>query len=141
MAKKPARLKTEVKTITLGGVEGVATYAPAAPSPVLTRQAMACRMSPELARQIRGRFRVEIPIPTDETVRDVAVGARLLLREWIGAATGRADLVHVVAVGIADKAGTCTVERRWCWASGKTDDDLSALGLTVLPDHFPAVGY
>lgn len=107
--------------------------------------AMACRMSPELAKRIKGKFRVSIPIPKDDTVRDVTVGARLFLREWIGAPTGRADLVRVIAVSVDDGEpgyeDRCTVERAWCWMSGKLDDDLAFLGLTLVPDHFPAVGY
>jgi hypothetical protein len=156
--KRKRRTKAEMEAARAAEAEPVVA-APAVPAtpvaPATTKAdkktplpppvALACRMSPELARRIKGKFRVSIPIPKDDTIRDVAVGARLLLREWIGAATGRADLVRVVAVGLDDGeegyADRCTVERSWCWATGKLDDDLAFLGLTIVADHFPSIGY
>ncbi len=100
---------------------------------------LAVRMSSSLAKKIVGHFQVEIPIPKDETIRDVEVGARLFLREWNGAPTGRADLCCVI--GVTPEKDTCIVERRWCWKQGKTDDDLSQLSLEIIPDHFPMIGF
>lgn len=155
MAKRATKAAPEPTTsVDVGGPARNDNAAVAAPTtigkkdkaPPAPRVALSCRMSPELAKAIVGKFRVTIPIPKDETLRDVTVGARLFLREWWdGVPTGRADLVRVVAVseddGTEGYADRCTVERGWCWLREKLDDDLTQLALTVLPDHFPGIGY
>jgi len=96
---------------------------------------LAVRMSPEIAKAIRGKLEASIPLP-DEGPAPI-VGDRLFLREWIGAPTGRADLVKVIAV----EGSALRIERPWGWGSCKTDDDLSSLGFAVIPERFPKIGF
>jgi len=49
--------------------------------------------------------------------------------------TGRADLCTVTGTD----GNLLLLDRRMCWHQGKLDDDLSELGLTVLPDSFNMV--
>lgn len=98
---------------------------------------LSVRMSPALAREIVGRLQVSIPRPTDVGEHVIEVGSRLFLREWTGAPTGRADVVRVVDAGPT----SLVVERTWGWHQGKIDDDLSSLGLTMIPNIFGKTGF
>lgn len=99
------------------------------------RYVTAVRMSPEIAKAIAGKLVASIPIPAE--IEKPKPGDRLFLREWVGAPTGRADLVTVLHV----EGDELTIERPWGWASHKLDDDLSQLGLIVRPDVFPKIGF
>ena len=98
---------------------------------------LSVRMSPALAAVIVNKLTAQIPVPTELGSHIVTIGSRMLLREWSGAPTGRADVVRVVEIG----PKSLIVERTWGWHQGKLDDDVSALGLAVIPNLFPKVGY
>ena len=76
-------------------------------------------------------------IPTPALVPPVRTGERLFLIEWIGAPTGRADLV---TVELAEEHYSW-VRRSWCWGSNKHDTDLSCVSLSVDPERaIPLIG-
>lgn len=94
------------------------------------------RMRPKLAASIRGKHEAKIPAP----FLPVRVGERLLLVEWNGGSTGRADLVHVLACVEAGADGIY-IRRSFCWQQGKHDTDLSTLSLTIDPERpIPLIG-
>lgn len=91
------------------------------------RLAAVVHMRPKLAAEIRGKNLAAIPIPA--LVPPVRLGERLFLVEWIGAPTGRADLVTVEVIDL--EGGGIGVRRSYCWAQEKRDTDLSCVSLTV----------
>jgi len=99
--------------------------APSRKPPPALATAYAYKIRPSLAVELLGKPTAWIPAPA----RAHAVGDRLLLKEWAGAATGRADLVKVLR--FSDDRSTCEVDRRWCWRRGKDDADLTSLGYAV----------
>jgi hypothetical protein len=97
------------------------------PSAPLERVAAIVKMRPALAAAIKGKHVARIPLPP--LVPPVRVGERLMLIEWAGATTGRADVLCVEEIqGYEEK---CLVRRSWCWMQGKHDTDLSSLSLAV----------
>lgn len=96
------------------------------------------KMAPALAAPLKGRYSVTLRLP-----RLFMSGARLLLREWNGGATGRADLCMVMSLDPSPKDGgyVATISRRWCWWQGLQDErlapELDALALQAMPDEFP----
>lgn len=98
---------------------------------------LSVRMSPALAAATAGKFHAVIPMLADVGEHVVKVGHRLFLREWTAVPTGRADIVRVLAV---DASGI-TIERTWGWHQGKIDDNLDDLGLKMIPNLFPKVGF
>lgn len=100
------------------------------PTPAPERFAAVVHVRPRLAAAIKGQHYVTIPIPA--LVPPVRVGERLFLVEWIGAPTGRADLVEVASIGEGvETTGHLLVRRSFCWAQGKHDTDLSCVSLSV----------
>lgn len=92
------------------------------------------KMSEELGAIFRGK-----PYASLILLRLFRPGERLFLREFNGAATGRADLCMVMRTDPSPRDGgyLTSLSRRWCWGQGKHDDDLTDLSLKVLPDEFP----
>jgi hypothetical protein len=98
--------------------------------PVAAPIAYKMKMSREVADHIRNRDIVALKLPLI-----FPPGTRLFLQEYVGAPTGRADVTTVIGTD-GDKL---LLARRWCWARGKEDDDLSGLGLALEKDEWPLI--
>ena len=86
------------------------------------------KMTPELAERLRGKSHCFLRLP-----RRLGVGSRVLLREFNGAPTGRADVCEILSY---TDHGLAYVRKSWSWHH-EAPEDLRALSLTLSDEVFP----
>lgn len=91
-------------------------------------QVFVMKMTPALAERLKGQS-----LGFARMSRAFAVGDRILLREYNGDNTGRADLCEVMGPS-AD--GSTILRRAWSWSQG-APDDLTCLSYVLSSEAFP----
>ncbi len=91
------------------------------------KQVFVLKMTAELAENLKNKSLGYAKLP-----REFAIGDRLLLREYNGANTGRADLCEV----LGNLNGFTILRRGWCWYKD-APEDLACLSYALSPEHFP----
>lgn len=86
------------------------------------------KMTPELADRMKHKGLGHARLP-----RKFDPGTRLLLREYHGGNTGRADLCEVIGY---TETGVATLRRAWCWHTN-APDDLTCLSYALSDEAFP----
>lgn len=88
------------------------------------------KMSSAVAAYLKGKDVVALKMPLI-----FPSGTKLYMVEWAGGQLGRADVCTVIGTD----NNKLVLERRYCWASNKFDDDLSHLALTVEDENFSMI--
>lgn len=93
-----------------------------------SREVFVMKMTPELAARLKHKSHAFVRLP-----KVLDVGSRLLLREFNGAPTGRADVCEILSYS---DHGLAYVRRGWCWHRD-APEDLAALSLVLSGEAFP----
>ncbi len=101
---------------------------PTHPRPPSKAPVFVMKMTPELAERLKHRAFGYVRLP-----RRLDVGSRVLLREFNGAPTGRADVCEIISY---TDHGLACLRRSWCWHRD-APEDLTALSLSVSDEVFP----